>query len=131
MTSDIMEKLKAMAGDTVPKTQTKTEKVERAKREVAKPKVAEQTIDPTPVEDDEEDDRLIRKKAATSLVSAADSLLTPVVVLDDGSTFSDMLGTKVCFVPRNAKELPDGAFEKGIPIRDLMTLRDAILNAIR
>lgn len=124
MTSDIMEKLKAMAGETVPKTQSKTEKVERAKREVAKPKVAEQTIDPTPVEDDEEDDRLIRKEAATSL-------LTPVVVLDDGSTFSDMWGAKVCFVPQNAKELPNGTFEKGIAIRDLMTLRDAILNVIR
>lgn len=124
MSSDIMEKLKAMAGDTVPKTQTKTEKVDRAKREVAKPKVAEQTIDPTPVEDDEEDDRLIRKESAYSL-------LTPVVVLDDGSTFSDMLGARVCFVPRDAKELPDGTFQKGIPIRDLMTLRDAILNVIR
>lgn len=124
MSSDIMEKLRAMAGDTVPKTQTKAEKISRAKAEVAKPKVAEQTIDPTPVEDDEEDDRLIRKEQAVDL-------LTPVVVLDDGSTFSDMLGAKVCFVPRNAKEMPDGSFEKGIPIRDLMTLRDAILNAIR
>jgi hypothetical protein len=119
MSSDIMEKLKAMAGDTIPKTQTKAEKVVRAKSEiaVAKPKVAEQTIDPTPVEEEEEDDRLIRK--------------TAVVVLDDRSTFSDMVGAKVCFVPEGAKELPKGAYEQGISIYDLLILRDAIKAAAR
>lgn len=126
MSVDIMEKLKAMAGEEVaPKS--KASKLRDAVKQAAKPKAVEQSappairlaesaIDPTPVEDEDEDDRLIRKAM--------------VVVLDDGDTYSNIEGARLCFIPEGSDDLPEGAYDSGIPIKDLVVLRDAIKTVV-
>ena len=129
MSVDIMEKLKAMAGDEVA-VKSKASKLRDAVKQAAikqtgKPKaveqppairIAESAIDPTPVEDEDEDDRLIRKAM--------------VVVLDDGDTYSNIEGARLCFIPEGSDDLPEGAYDSGIPIKDLVVLRDAIKTVV-
>ena len=56
---------------------------------------------------------------------AESSVVVPVVVLDDASTFSNLAGAKVVVLDPTAEEVDDAAYAKGIRISDLLALRDA------
>lgn len=71
-------------------------------------------------------------KSATIVAVAAKSTVTQqVVVLDDGSTYSDLEGCKICEIPMDSTgtfwTLTEESYAAGISISDLLTLRDALL----
>lgn len=104
---DMMARLAAMAGGDEP-VATKAEVEPKAKRAKAEPK-AEPVV-----------------AAKSEPVSVPSGTVVPVVVLDDGSTFSDLLGAKVCYVSPDSEDIDPEAFANGIAIDSLLTLRDAI-----
>jgi hypothetical protein len=111
---DMLARLMSMADDDAPVT-VKTEP--KAK---AKPK-AEQAVE----------------RAARPAATAADpepvpsGAVIPVVVLDDGATFSDIAGAKVCFVPPDCEQIEADAYANGVSVSDLLTLRDALDTILR
>ena len=60
-----------------------------------------------------------------------DGVLCGVVVLDDGETFSNLRGCRVCFVPPDSDALPENATANSIDIDSLLTLRDAVKTILR
>ena len=109
---DVMAQLKAMMGDAA---ETPTKKA-------TKPRIAAETVVQPVVE-----------PAAKEVIPPQSAVTTggcPVVVLEDGSTFSDMEGCKVCFIAADADDVTADELAAGVSISDLLTLRDALL-AIR
>lgn len=115
--ADVMARLMEMMGETTPK-------------KAAKPRIAAGTAQPakpTPAvvqEDEDEDEEVV---AAPAAATDGDC---PVVVLDDGQTFSNLANCRVCFVSPTATEVTADDLDRGVSIADLLTLRDALL-AIR
>lgn len=99
---DMMALLMAMASDDAP-VATKPEPKAKPKAADPAPQVA--VADPAPVHA---------------------GPLMPVVVLDDGATFSDLTGCKVCFVPPDAEQIEAEDLANGVDINELLTLRDAV-----
>lgn len=106
------------------KTKTKAEKVKEAAATVAAtvdPK-AKVVLPPKAVDPPEDDEEQPENQLAG---------LVPVVVLDDGDTFSNLPGARIAFVKPGADELADGDYEKGIPISGLLELYEAIRKVVR
>lgn len=101
---DMMARLMAMASDDAP-VATKPEPKAKPKAADPAPQAAVAVADPAPVHA---------------------GPLMPVVVLDDGATFSDLTGCKVCFVPPDAQQIEPEDLENSVEISELLTLRDAI-----
>lgn len=102
MSVDIMERLRAMAEDVpAPKSKPKAE-----------PK-SESNSEPTPEPE---------IKLAPQPKYAASTDAVPVVVLEDGTTFSNLNGCRICFVPDDAEDIDADDFAAGIPISDLYAL---------
>jgi hypothetical protein len=116
MSDDVLASLMAMA-DTADTLEGKASKPKK------RPAIAESTERAEKTE-----------KAPVSAPAKAEKSTgrtVPVVVLDDGSTFSDVGGAKVCFVAPGSEEITADAYETGISIADLLVLREAIRSAIR
>lgn len=112
----VLAALRDMAGDTVPKSKTKEQKLAEIKAP-AKTEVKLADVAP-PTDDDNE-----REDVLPGLI--------PVVVLDDGSTFSNIEGARIALVPHDADEISNGAYESGIPIKGLVELYNAIRSVTR
>jgi hypothetical protein len=70
----------------------------------------------------------------TKATTKSAAVPVPVVVLDDGSTFSNLRGCKVCFVSPDCQDIDEEALATGIRVSDLLTLSDAfrtILQVVR
>lgn len=122
MSDDILARLREMAG-------TETEPVKPIKT-----KAKAETFVPTPVKPEQVSGVPTTVKGKTVVaepVAKAPSLPIPVVVLDDGSTFSNLRGCKVCFVDPDAEEIDADALASGIKVSDLLTLRDALHTVLR
>lgn len=98
MSVDIMERLRAMAEDApVAKSKPKAE-----------PK-AESNPEP-------------EIKLADYPKYAASTDAVPVVVLEDGTTFSNLNGCRICLVPDDAEDIDPDDFAAGLQISDLYAL---------
>ena len=115
----VLAALREMAGQTEAKTKTKEQKVAKATASVPEVKLAAtpKAVDP-PTDDDEQPENELAG-------------LVPVVVLDDGDTFSNLDGARIAFVKAGADELHDGAYQSGIPISGLLELYNAIRSVVR
>ncbi len=116
MSDDILARLREMAGGAgEPKAE-------------AKPKAAKPKAEPAPV-------AVVEPEPVVTPVSSAgvakSGVLAPVVVLDDGSTFSNLRGAKVCWVSPDAEQIEESELDCGIEIGDLLTLRDAVQTILR
>lgn len=114
MSVDMMERLKAMLGDA-PKAKSEPKPKSEPKAKVAK---VESKPEPTVAE-------------LQTAAMGPDGPTVPIVVLDDGSTFSNLRGCKVCFADPAAEEIDATALSAGIEISDLLTLRDAVRTILR
>lgn len=81
---------------------------------------------PTPIEPEQITGVPVAVVEPVAVPSPATGILTPVVVLDDGSTFSNLRGAKVCWVQPDADEITDADLNAGIEISDLLTVMNAI-----
>lgn len=121
----VLAALHSMAGQTEAKTKTKEQKIKEAAASAAatvdpKHKVvlpAPVAVDP-PADDEEQPENELAG-------------LVPVVVLDDGETFSDLAGARIAMVKAGSSELTDGAYASGIPISGLLELYNAIRSVVR
>lgn len=115
----VLAALRDMAGQTEPKTKTKEQKVAKAAASIPEVKLAEtpRAVDP-PADDDEQPENELAG-------------LVPVVVLDDGETFSDLAGARIAMVKAGSDELTGGAYDNGIPISGLLELYNAIRRVVR
>jgi hypothetical protein len=104
---DMMARLMSMAGDDAPVAAKPEPKAK------AKPK-AEPVV-----------------QVADAPAPVPSGTVMPVVVLDDGATFSDILGAKVCFVPPDCEQIEADAYANGVSVSDLLTLRDAITTILQ
>lgn len=99
---DIMERLRQMAGDA-PVAKSKS-----------KPADAEPKREPNV--------QLAPDTVITAVPDKPSSQTVPVVVLEDGQTFSGIEGCRICFVPDDAEEISDDAYKSGVAISDLYTV---------
>lgn len=115
----VLAALRDMAGQTEAKTKTKEQKIAKAAASVPEVKLAAtpKAVDP-PTDDDEQPENELAG-------------LVPVVVLDDGATFSDLAGARIAFAKPGSDELHDGAYENGIPISGLLELYECIRKVTR
>jgi hypothetical protein len=121
MSDDILARLREMAGSAgEPKVE--------AKPKAVAPKAAKPKAEPAPV-------AVVEPEPVTEPVPgfgvAKSAVLAPVVVLDDGTTFSNLRGAKVCWVSPDAEEIEESDLDCGIEIGDLLTLRDAVQTILR
>lgn len=112
MSDDILARLREMASGGAPAAEPK-----KTAPKAKEPAPAPVAADPVPV--------VVKPKAAPA-AKAESGVTTPVVVLDDASTFSNLSGAKVCFVDPTAEEIDTAAYANGISIADLLALRDAV-----
>lgn len=116
MSDDILARLREMAGGAgEPKVEPKAKAVA--------PKAAKPKAEPAPVAVVEPEPVVA---PVTSPGVAKPGVLTPVVVLDDGSTFSNLRGAKVCWISPDAEEIEESDLDCGIDISDLLTVMNAI-----
>jgi hypothetical protein len=115
----VISALRELAGQTEAKTKTKEQKIAKAAASVPEVKLAAtpKAVDP-PTDDEEQPENELPG-------------LVPVVVLDDGDTFSNLAGARIAFVKPGADELGDGAYENGIPISGLLELYECIRKVTR
>jgi len=115
----VLAALREMAGQTEAKTKTKEQKVAKAAAAVPDVKLAAtpKAVDP-PADDDEQPENELAG-------------LVPVVVLDDGETFSDLAGARIAMVKAGSDQLHDGAYENGTPISGLLELYECIRKVTR
>lgn len=117
MSDDILARLKEMAGGGAVEPVKAAPKAKPKATKADEPAVA--VVEPTPM-------------TPEKVTGVPKSFLpTPVVVLDDGSTFSNLLGCKVCFVDPDADEIDAESLASGIKVSDLLTLKDAIHTILR
>jgi hypothetical protein len=111
MSDDILARLREMAAGAAAVEPKKS--AAKAKEPAAVPVAAV----PEPV---------VVKPVAATVAKAESGVTTPVVVLDDATTFSNLSGAKVCYVDPTAEEIDTAAYANGISIADLLALRDAV-----
>jgi len=111
---DMMSRLMAMAGDDAAVAE-KPEPKAKAKAEQAVARAA----------------RPVTAAVAQQPVAVPSGTVIPVVVLDDGATFSDLTGCKVCFVPPDCEQVTADDLASGVDINELLTLRDAIVTILK
>lgn len=120
MTADELKaRLEAMMSDTEPKS---------------KPKAAAIMTAVTPIPIDVPPHPNVRIPKDAQIVAVAESPATaeaPVVVLDDGATFSNLHGCKIAFVDPADEEVSQDALDAGISISDLLNVFDAVRTILR
>jgi hypothetical protein len=134
MTTDMMERLAAMMGGEQPKPKTETPNIPVSFTPVPmdigdiggvpKSGVLPDWINGGKVQ-------IVTPDMCTPAPTVLDRLgLSPVVVLDDGSTFSNLERCRVCFVAADTNEINSDDLADGVLISDLMALRDLLRKII-
>jgi hypothetical protein len=113
----VLAALREMASDTVPKSKSKEQKLAEIKTPEVKAPDVKLAVAPPGDDDNEREDVLPG--------------LIPVVVLDDGSTFSNIEGARIVMVFPSDEEISEAAYESGVPIKGLVDLYNAIRGVVR